>query len=73
MVSDRFHARLTNEAALKTCGCPNGTKVDLWTKQDLRGDSKFGFEAAFALRTRWCEMHGSEFCERLLRADEGVT
>jgi class 3 adenylate cyclase len=69
LVSGRYHKTITSEKALRSCGCPIGEKVDLWTKVDVSEDERFDFKTAYSLKSNWCPTHGREFCESLLRAD----
>jgi len=72
-VSDRFYARMTDEHARLTCGCkegqPGGEKTPLWTETDLSNDTRFDFDKAYVLKSQWCERHGKEYCETLLRLE----
>lgn len=70
LASDRFFNQFTSELVLKSCGCPNGEKVDLWESVDLSGDTRFDFATAYRLRSRWCPKHGREYCEAILKLDE---
>ena len=48
-----------------SCGCPSGTKVDLWKeKNDLEG--KFGIKI-LELRSRWCDIHGQDYLDKALK------
>jgi class 3 adenylate cyclase len=69
LVSDRYFENFTNELTLKTCGCPNGIKSDLWSEVDTTDNSWFDFEKAYKLKTHWCEIHGKSFCEQILNLD----
>ena len=69
LVSKRFFSRLGSELVLKSCGCPNEEKVDLWNKVDLSGDEKFDFDEAYLLKSRWCSEHGKQYCEDILKLD----
>lgn len=69
-VSDRFFKRLKDERATKSCGCPDGGRVDLWTPVDLSEDKIFDFDKAYKLGSNWCGTHGADFCDGLLAADE---
>jgi class 3 adenylate cyclase len=69
LVSDRFYDRLTSDKAIMSCGCPGGTKAYLWQVVDLTADSLFDFNKAYRLGSSWCKIHGSEYCDALLRAD----
>jgi class 3 adenylate cyclase len=69
LASDRFFDRLTHEKALVSCGCPSGTKAHLWKAVDLTGETLFDFDKAYQLSSIWCKVHGSQYCEALLKAD----
>jgi class 3 adenylate cyclase len=69
LASERFFRNLKDERALKTCGCPDGIKEDLWTEKDLSEDSRFDFDKAYSLRSQWCSKHGKEYCEAILALD----
>jgi class 3 adenylate cyclase len=73
LVSARFFQHITHERARKSCGCPNGTKLDLWTTVDLTGDQRFDFTTAHQLGSIWCKHHGAEYCDTLLTLDEQPT
>jgi class 3 adenylate cyclase len=70
LASDRFFRNFRDAHVLLSCGCPDGDKVSLWTGVDVQADARFDFGAAYALKTRWCEKHGSEFCDIILGLDE---
>lgn len=70
MVSERFYKNMTSDLARKSCGCPGGTRADLWAEVDTAYDSKFDFDTAYKLTSRWCETHGAEYIARLLSLDE---
>jgi class 3 adenylate cyclase len=70
LVSDRYFKNIRDEHALKTCGCPNGTKVDLWTEKDLSEDKRFDFDKGFILGSKWCSTHGNEYCNIILGLDK---
>jgi class 3 adenylate cyclase len=72
LVSDRYFHRITHERARKTCGCPDNEKVDLWTPVDVKEDPKFDFETAYCLKSRWCEIHGEEYCDAIMALDKSV-
>lgn len=71
LASDRFFKQFRSELVLKSCGCPNGEKVDLWDSIDLSDDTRFDFATAYRLRSRWCREHGREYCEAILKLDGG--
>lgn len=70
-VSDRFYEKIADERARLSCGCsggqPGGQKTPLWTEFDLSNDARFDFDKV--LKSPWCERHGKEYCEALLRLD----
>ena len=68
-VSDRFFRNLKDEKAVSSCGCPNGNKVELWTKENVANDSRFDFDTAYSLGSNWCEKHGKSFCSSLVKLD----
>lgn len=68
-VSDRYYGRITDERARKSCGCPNGTKTDLWTAVDVSANSIFDFKETWKLTSSWCATHGAEFCNSMLSLD----
>lgn len=74
LVSDRFYESIKDEHARYSCGCNSGqtgqTKTLLWSAVDLTDDSKFDFKTAYCLKSQWCSIHGSEFCEKLLLLDK---
>lgn len=73
LVSDRYYQRITHERVRQSCGCqdgkPTGEKVDLWERAPLAEDARFDFDAAYRLKTRWCETHGEEYCTAILALD----
>lgn len=69
LASSRFLGQVTSSLVLRTCGCPDGAKVNLWSEADLSTDSRFDFAKAFRLKSKWCERHGAEYCERILALD----
>ena len=70
LVSDRFYARLKSDLVLKSCGCPSGTRKDLWSRVDVSADPKFDFKTAYLLTSNWCENHGAEYCRSILALDK---
>lgn len=70
LASGRFFQKLTSRYALKTCGCPQGDIVDLWSEKDVSDDDRFDFDTAHTLGSIWCRVHGKEFCEKLVAEDE---
>lgn len=71
LVSDRFFKNIQHELAVKSCGCPHGEKVDLWTEIDLTTEKRFDFDTAYRLGSNWCGTHGREYCENILKLDGG--
>lgn len=70
LVSDRFYNQnITDVHALMSCGCPKDKKEDLWHEKHLDGDTKFDFVKAYSLKSRWCKIHGLQFCNRFLELD----
>lgn len=71
IASDRYFENLEDEHALRTCGCPDGQKRDLWSSVDLSEDDRFDFDSAYVLKSAWCSTHGKEYCEAILQLDKG--
>ncbi|MDZ7793937.1 MAG: hypothetical protein U5P10_09680 [Spirochaetia bacterium] len=73
MVSDRYYKELKSDYALKSCGCENGTytgeKKDIWQSLSLKDNKNFDFNNAYYMKTYWCENHGSEYANKLLKLD----
>lgn len=69
LVSDRYYSRLTADRARWSCDCGGGRGL-LWTAVDVSREGLFDFETAHRLSSRWCQIHGAEYCESLLAADE---
>jgi class 3 adenylate cyclase len=73
LVSERFYSAITDNHARLSCGCsggvPSTSKVNLWTTVDVSQDSKFDFATAYSLKSNWCDIHGANFCEKLLTLD----
>ena len=71
LVSNRYFDNFTSELVLKSCDCgSDGEKVDLWKEIDLSREDKFDFDRAFLLKSRWCSIHGKEYCEKIINLDE---
>lgn len=70
LVSERFFENINDDLVLKSCGCPNGDKVSLWSENDLSTDARFNFDTAYSNSSYWCKTHGEEFCEKILTLDE---
>lgn len=69
LVSERYFKNLKDDLVLKSCGCPDGEKVDLWREHDLSNNDLFDFDKAYFLESNWCKEHGAEFCERIIELD----
>lgn len=73
LVSDRFYGAIPDGHARYSCGCrsaqPGQGKTMLWSPVDLTGDTKFDFQTAYCLKSQWCTIHGTEYCEKLLTLD----
>jgi len=70
LVSDRFFCKITDEHVRYSCGCPNGNKAYLWEKVDLSSNNEFDFNSAEKLKSQWCEKHGAQYCEEILKLDK---
>lgn len=70
LVSDRFFLNIRDEHATRSCGCPEGKKVSLWTEVDLSQEDIFDFDVAHCLTSHWCKKHGEEYCEHLMSLDD---
>ncbi len=70
IASNRFYNKLTDEKALKSCGCSNGKtnqeKIRLWESLDVSEDKRFDFNTAYVLKSCLCEIHGTEYFEHLV-------
>ena len=69
LVSDRYFQNFKDEHILRSCGCPEGPRVDLWELVDVEADARFDFPAAYKLRSKWCSTHGAEYCNSILTLD----
>ncbi len=69
IVSDRYYARISHDLVRRSCGCPEGNQIDLWTPVNVKDDPKFDFDTAYQLRSQWCAKHGAEYCEAILALD----
>ena len=72
-VSDRYYKQLNNDLVVKSCGCSNGKetneKQELWDDLDVSGDNNFDFDKVYILKSIWCNRHGKEWCEEILKLD----
>lgn len=73
---ERF-SELRRRALLYSCGCdgsvlgqglnaPIGTTRYLWDKQPVPQNLGFDFANLHRLKSKWCDIHGAEFCEALV-------
>lgn len=71
LASDRFYSKLDDERATHSCGC--GTtedSVELWSPIDVSDDKRFDFEWAYLLTSKWCAVHGREYCQGLIASEK---
>lgn len=70
-------SRLRQRALLWTCGCENdvegpgldlpiGQTTELWTEEPAPEHLGLDFETLYKLKSRWCDIHGPEFCEAIV-------
>ena len=70
-------SRLRRRVLLRSCGCSNGNRgkgldapieqtKQLWDTQPAPQDLGFDFANLHRLKTKWCDIHGAEFCEALV-------
>ena len=68
---------IRQRALLWSCGCcedcqgdgfdsPIGETVYLWKKESVPDDAGLDFEQFYKLDTKWCCLHGAEFCEAIV-------
>jgi class 3 adenylate cyclase len=69
LASAPFFKNVKSDLVLKSCGCPDGTKVDLWAERDVSEDDRFDFDTAYSLLSCWCDKHGKNYCEDILNLD----
>jgi len=65
-VSDRYYNSISSDYARYCCTCSE--KTSLWNEIALN-DSKFDFEKAYILKSKWCSTHGKEYADILLGLD----
>lgn len=79
-VFDAFNGanKLRRRALIWSCGCDNGDTPGigldaeagatpcLWTKEAAPDDLGLDFEYLHRLGSKWCDFHGSEFCEAII-------
>ena len=70
-------SKLRQRALLWTCGCqdglqgqgldiPLGQTTALWTMEPTPEELGLDFENLYRLKSCWCSIHGSEFCEAIV-------
>jgi len=68
---EAFSQLREHEALVKSCGCgSNGQKSDLWDDIPV-GLDEIGINSAKELRSSWCDTHGEEYLNCILR-DFGI-
>jgi len=78
LVSDRYFRNLQDDHALLSCGCtgdgvPTGKRVGLWQTiniSDVSDKRMFDFDTAYRLNSKWCVIHGHEYCLAVLKGDK---
>lgn len=79
----RSFSELRQRALLYSCGCndngrgrgrgldaPKGTTTYLWNKERVPQNLGFDFLDLYRLKTKWCDIHGAEFCEALITGQQ---
>ena len=77
-------SKLRKRALLWTCGCdgdiqgpgldaPAGQTPYLWEKEAVSEDLGLDFQYFHRLESKWCKIHGSEFCETIIMGKRPVT
>ena len=67
-------SKLRQRALIWSCGCDSGVEgngldaeigetPNLWCKEEVPIDLGFDFDHLHRLKSKWCTIHGSEFCE----------
>ena len=70
-------SKLRRRVLIWTCGCEGdnegkgldadeGETTNLWTEEQASEDLGLDFDTIHRLGSRWCEIHGAEFCEALV-------
>ena len=81
-VSERYFKKIQDKHVTYSCGCnyeEDGRRVEgenkyLWElKDDINEDGTFDFDKAYILKSKWCEVHGKEYCEAILKLDNGTS
>lgn len=68
---------IRRRALLWTCGCCEGVEGDgldapigetecLWTQEAAPGEMGLDFDQIYRLESKWCCIHGAEFCETIV-------
>ena len=68
LVSERMFKLFTHPKSLRSCGCPGGFEMDLWNEHQFH-DPALDFTTRYSLRNVWCEKHGADFCDELIKTD----
>lgn len=69
LISERYMNMLRDEIkAIESCDC-NGVG-ELWDPLEIKDANNFSFNKAYKLRSIWCEIHGKDFCNSILRSDK---
>ena len=70
-------SRIRQRVLFYSCGCHNGITGDgldapkdcteyLWTEQPAPPGMSFDFQSIHRLESKWCSLHGAEFCEAII-------
>jgi class 3 adenylate cyclase len=71
-------SKLRRRALVWSCGCTGGdglgegldaeegTTTNLWTAESVSPDASFDFETLYRLESKWCVVHGAEFCQAIV-------
>lgn len=73
LVSDRYFGNIQDQLVTHSCDCSvdqGQERAELWEEVDVGDDPKFNFDKAHRLGSQWCEIHGKEWCERIVALDE---
>jgi hypothetical protein len=55
-----------NNYVTHSCGCGGGVSNSIWTDIDMQGKLPADKAPTKVLTTRWCPLHGDEFCQAIL-------
>jgi class 3 adenylate cyclase len=61
-----FQKLEANDYIVFSCGCPDGSVVNLWTDTTVENLPDEDGVQCKRLRSSWCVKHGDEFCEAIL-------